>query len=136
MPLVGSIILKIIIYSLWCYIAIRYLPQKHHKIHYSNKFKSALKFGVIRIIIGLIIGMPIWFLTTLIFAGDYSNHLSTALLILVCSHLISWCIILRIMLGRVLVKLKVIFWIAGGTSISCLMDMILQASFLWTIGFC
>lgn len=140
MPLIGSITLKIIIYSLWCYIAIQNLSQKDPKFRYSNKFKSALKFGVLRIIIGLIIGLVIWYLAFLIFPSDYSSRLkmnfSSALLTLFCIHLINWCIILRIMLGQILVKAKELFWILGGTFISCLMDIILFFCFQIVFGIC
>jgi len=140
MPLLGSIILKVIIYSLWCYIAIRYLPKKHYKINHSNKFKSALKFGVIRITIGLIVGIPIWYFSSLIFPNDYSSRLGmslpVALSILIFIHFISWCIILRFMLGQILAKIKEIFWIVGGMLISCLMDIILLISFQFVFTIC
>ena len=139
MILIAFFIFKIMIYALWFYVAIKYVASQPIIFHL-KKWKSALIFALIRIVIGLVIGLFIWRLTDFIFDVDYSNRLGmnwfNAFLALILSHSISWLITLKFMLPHTSINRKWIAWLVGGIVISCVMDTMLLIIFPIFIGIC
>lgn len=121
--------LKLIAYTLWCYIALSRLSDDG-----KPAFPRALGFGFLRLLMGLFFGVLIWFLGTALmsFVGyGLPQNVLTYLVIYVPVRWVEWTIMAVILLPgsfslsswTVGTSLHDRLWRVGGIAISCLADI-------------
>lgn len=115
-------LVKFIAYSTWCYATLHWFDNK-----VNNKFATATLLGLIRLLLGMLLGLPLSLLAFYL-SLQLKSIIIPYLMIYPAVRVFEWGILWFMMKYRKIGiktpnKKAVILWILGGIIVSCLADI-------------